>query len=86
MTVFTSLTVWLVLSAVLLLHIASVVLPSLYAKIAIFVNIALHIALVWVLLAIKAPLDETVVICMISVFFYTLLSFVKYKRRGGGSK
>ncbi len=85
MTVFSSVWVWIILVLAVFLHAVSVILPCKYVRVVIFANIALHIAMFSVVLLMKAPYDEIVTLYMISVFVYTLCSFLKYKF-GRGTK
>ena len=59
-----------------ILHIVTLFLRGNYAKILGFVNIVLHIFLLFPLLYIGAPIEETVLIYMISLFVYTASRFV----------
>lgn len=79
MTVFLSLPVLLGLAIILVLHILSQRLSELYGKIALFVNIALHIAMFVVLAFLGASADEVVLFFMCSVFLYTLVALIKAK-------
>ena len=78
MAAFSSVLVCVVFSIVCLLHIAAFWLDK-YGKIISFVNIALHIFLFFLLLKVGAPIDEALLIYMISALVYALASFVKYR-------
>ncbi len=86
MKFFSSAPAMIMLAAIVLLHILSIVLDGIWAKITISVNIALHIALFLVLIIAKIPLDETVTLYMMSVLVYVLSAFLKRRLEGRSDK
>ncbi|MBQ8720397.1 MAG: hypothetical protein IJY65_05130 [Clostridia bacterium] len=77
--------VWVYLGVLVLFHAASAFLDGLPSRITSYVNIALHAVYIPVLLVAGAPIEEGVLLYMISVLSYTLFCFVKHElqRRGG---
>ena len=63
------------------LHIASLLVSEKVGKILTYVNIGLHILLLPLLLLQKFTIEEGVLCYMISVFAYTLASYIVYKKR-----
>ena len=63
------------------LHIASLLISEKLGKILTFVNIGLHILLLPLLLLQKFTIEEGVLCYMISIFAYTLASYIVYKKR-----
>ena len=62
------------------LHIGILFMPEVLAKIMTYVNIGLHIAILPLMLMYQYTIEEGVLVYMISVFSYTLASFIKYER------
>ena len=86
MLLFHSTASLIILGAAILLHIGTQLIYGIFTKILTFVNIALHIALIIPLLLDGVPIEEAVLAYMISVFTYTLSSFVSHTvsvRRAG---
>jgi len=71
--------VLLILALMCVLHWVSVYLKGIISKIAVYVNIALHILVMLPMLSRKFTIEEAVLVYMISVFVYTFMSFVHYK-------
>ena len=72
----------LILSAlVCVLHVSGAFVGKLAARIINVVNIIIHIALICVFLYDGVPLDEAVLVFMLSVFVYTLTRFIIYEVR-----
>lgn len=74
------------LGVLIALHVASVVLRGTWAKLIAYLNIALHVGLMFVLLYLKLKIEEAVLVYLISVFAYTLASTVTYKVRERAAK
>ena len=77
------LTVLFIITALLAtaLHIGSVVLKKKTAEILTYVNLGLHIALIFELMALKASFELMTLVFMISLFVYLAASFISYKIR-----
>ena len=86
MTVFFELPVLLALLAIVALHITSLLVKSIYGKIALYINITLHIDLFILLIFLGASMGEIALAFMISVFVYTLAALIVYKFEGRGEK
>lgn len=78
MVIFKSVTVMIMLGAAVLLHLASQLCHGILAKILAISNICLHIALIFPLVFIKAPISEAVLCYMFSVFVYTAVFFFRH--------
>ena len=79
MILFSTPMVLLILALMCVLHWMPVYLKGIISKIAVYVNIALHILVMLPMLSRKFTIEEAVLVYMISVFAYTLMSFVHYK-------
>ena len=66
---------------ILLLHVLSAFVRGACATVLCIINIALHIALLAILIIGATPLEESVLAYMLSVFVYTLVRFVLYEVR-----
>lgn len=68
--------------AVVALHFAAPALPPLWEKILKYANIALHVAFYFVMMLCRIPLDEVVLLYLLSLLLYLLsaLFFHKLKR------
>ncbi len=86
MTVLSSPLALILLAVSIVLHIVGVFVPDKYLKIIVFVNICLHIWLFSVLIISGIPLEETVAVCTVSVFAYTLSAFLRFKFFGRADK
>lgn len=69
---------WVALGAMAFLHIVSVLADSHFSIHAISVNIGLHIVAFFLLLRAKAPIEESVLFYMVSLFIYVLSYEVKH--------
>ena len=67
------------LAVLLALHILSALLPTAISKATAIINIVLHIGLILPLMYYAFPFSEAVLVYMISLTFYTALSFALYK-------
>ena len=83
MTLFTSLPAVLMLAAACFLHLPAVFMNGLLAKISVFANITLHIALFCAMVFFAIPIEEAVLAFMISLFVYTAISLLHYKMGRG---
>ena len=83
MTVLSVWYVWVCLGVLVLLHAAAVFLEGMPARIASYANIALHVAYLFLLLLASAPIEEAVLLYMISTLAYSVMCFVKHKLAGG---
>ena len=66
--------VWMIL-----LHGGAVFLKKPLDQVASFINIVSHIAYLFILLDATFPIEEAVLLYMISVFFYTVFSAVRHR-------
>ena len=82
MIIFTSALSLISLGVVCGVHIASRLAPGILSKILDVVNVCLHIALIFVLMIEEIPIEESVLCYMISVFVYTLCSFLAHRLHG----
>ena len=62
------------------LHVLSVILHGVPARAVTYTNLALHVALLFVLSYLKLKIEEAVLVYLISVFAYTVAATVAYKR------
>ena len=74
------------LGVLIALHVASILLRGIAAKLIAYLNIALHVGLMFVLLYLKLKIEEAVLVYLISVFAYTLAATVTYKVRERAAK
>ncbi len=90
MTFYKDFQIILVLVAAFMLHIAAAIGIYLIKKpraikilstVSVCLNIALHLIFIVMLMYKAIPLEEAVLVFMVSVFFYTLASFVAYRIR-----
>ena len=81
MIIFKTPVILLMLALLIGLHIASLLVSEKLGKILTYVNIGLHILLLPLLLLQKFTIEEGVLTYMISIFAYTLASFIVYKKR-----
>lgn len=77
MTTTLTVVLWVALAVSCGLHLISFFLDNKIGKIVNFVNIALHIAYIPVMLFAKFKIDLAVLVYMISVFVYTLPRFIQ---------
>lgn len=82
MAFYTSWYVTMTFSLILLLHIASAFLPAKWGNILAKVNIGVHIAAVPLLLLAKIPLEECVLLFLISLLIFLLLGMAAGRLRG----
>ena len=85
MQVFESPLVLCMICAMIILHIISYFTHGIVPKILTYVNIALHIALIYPLISYGFKIDESVLLYMISFFVFVLVRFVGVRieeRRG----
>ncbi len=82
MTVLSVWYVWACLGVLVSLHAAAVFLRGMLARIASYANIALHVAYLFLLLLASAPIEEAVLLYMISALAYSIMCFAKYKISG----
>ncbi len=82
MVFYTNLWACIIISLILILHAASVFAKPLISKIAVYVNLTLHIAFFGLLLYIGAEISELAVLFMGSLLVYVALSFFFYKKIG----
>ena len=78
MVLFQSIASLILLGTVVLIHIATQLVDGILAKILTFVNIALHIAIIIPLLLDSVPIEEALLVYMISLFSYTLFSYFRH--------
>ena len=83
MIIFKTPVILLMLALLIGLHIASLLASEKLGKILTYVNIGLHILLLPLLLLQKFTIEEGVLTYMISIFAYTLASYIVYKVREG---
>ena len=83
MIIFKTPVILLMLALLIGLHIASLLVSEKLGKILTYVNIGLHILLLPLLLLQKFTIEEGVLTYMISIFAYTLASYIVYKVREG---
>ena len=83
MIIFKTPVILLMLALLIGLHIASLLASEKLGKILTYVNIGLHILLLPLLLIQKFTIEEGVLTYMISIFAYTLASYIVYKVREG---
>ena len=81
MIIFKTPIILLMLALLIGLHIASLLVKEKLGKILTYVNIGLHILLLPLLLIQKFTIEEGVLVYMISIFAYTLASYIVYKKR-----
>ena len=81
MIIFKTPVILLMLALLIGLHIASLLVSEKLGKILTYVNIGLHILLLPLLLIQKFTIEEGVLTYMISIFAYTLASYIVYKKR-----
>ena len=79
MIIFKTPIILLMLALLIGLHIASLLVKEKLGKILTYVNIGLHILLLPLLLIQKFTIEEGVLVYMISIFAYTLASYIVYK-------
>ena len=82
MTVLLKLPILIIFAAIFTLHVLSFALHNIIAKIAVFVNIALHIAMFVTLSFLGATMAETTLAFMISLLFYLACALAFYKLSG----
>ncbi len=78
MVIFQSVTVMIMLSTAVVLHITAQLCHGIVAKILAIVNICLHIGLIFPLVFGEIPISEAVLCYMFSVFVYTAMFFVRH--------
>ena len=81
MIIFKTPVILLALAVLIGLHIASLLVSEKLGKMLTYVNIGLHILLLPLLLIQKFTIEEGVLVYMISIFAYTLASYIVYKKR-----
>ena len=86
MVFITSPIVLVLLICIIALHAVNVFLENKWGKIAVFVNLALHIALFPALFFVSAPLSEVVLLFVFSFTAYVIMYFVKVKCKGGDNR
>ena len=79
MLLFSTPIVLAALALILALHALVAVLPELASKILSYVNIGLHIVLIFPLIYYKFSFEEAVLVYMISLTFNTFLAFLRYR-------
>ena len=86
MTILQSPAVCAAFCLLIALHITAAIFNGKVSKIINIVNITLHIALIFPLLICKIPIDEAVLLYMISTLAYTLARYIKssLEKRGDG--
>jgi hypothetical protein len=67
------------LSVLIVLHVLSMALRGTAARLIAYLNIALHVCLLFVLSYLKLKIEEAVLVYLISVFAYTVAATVMYK-------
>ena len=72
---------WIALSA---MHFILPILPGVWQRITKYANIYLHIALYFVLIFCRIPLDEVVLLFLLSLLFYILSALLWQKCHGKG--
>lgn len=78
MLIFKSAFTLIILGVVCALHLLSQLTSGILAKSLAFVNIALHIGLLFVLMLEEIPIAEAVLAYMFSTFVYVLIFFVMH--------
>ena len=86
MVFYTSVWACLIISLIIILHVLSVFLRGMLANVLSYVNIALHIGFIAVLLFIGAELSELVLLFMGSLLVRVVLVFIKERLMQKGSK
>jgi len=86
MTVFENTAALIIACAIILLHIITCILESRISKILKYVNIALHIGLIFPMIFGGMPIDEAVLLYMISIFVYTLSRLARGSLAGRGGR
>ena len=86
MIIFKTPLVLLALAVLIALHIVSHFVSEKLSKILTFVNIGLHVALLFLLMYKGFTIEEAVLAYMISLFAYTLTAYLTYKLRDGKTK
>ena len=84
MIIFQSTYALIITVVVISLHIVTAFSKSLPFKILNYVNIGLHIALFLTLILENVPIDEAVMVYMLSVFVYLAARLVRISTRGEG--
>jgi hypothetical protein len=79
MTALLKLPTMIILAVIIILHVLSFALRELYGKIAVFVNIALHIALFILLLFLEASMEEIAFAYILSLFVYLACALAAYR-------
>lgn len=82
LTVFSDPYVWIAAFVICTLHIVGALLHG-AAKIVNYVNIALHIASIFLLLLLDASMEEALLLYMISALVYVAVNFFKSGKRRG---
>ncbi len=72
---------WIALAA---MHFILPILPGIWQRIAKYINIYLHIVLYFLLIFCRIPLDEVVLLFLLSFLFYLLSALLWQKCRGKG--
>ena len=81
MTLFTNIPALIILTVICVLHFTVFVLPDLYSKIVGFVNIGLHISILFPLIFLDTKIQDVTLAYMISLFAYVLFALIFYKLR-----
>ena len=81
MLLFSTPQVMLILALMIVLHFLSIISRGTKSRILTGVNICLHIVAIIPLINFHFEMEEAVLVYMISLFFFTLLSLIVYKRR-----
>ena len=76
----------IIVFAIISIHIATLFLKEKTAKICTYVNIGLHILLFPILLIENIPIDEAVMLYMISIFAYLFPRFASSLLEKGGRR
>ena len=67
------------LALLIVLHAASLLLPPKAAKLVAYLNIVLHVGMLFVLACSKVKIEEAVLVYLVSVFAYTVMATVLYR-------
>jgi len=70
--------VLIALAAIIAIHAIAALVRDCASRILTYINIVLHLLLLIPLILYKFKLEEAVLVYMISVFAYTLISYIKY--------
>ena len=79
MIIFTTPLLLYALITMCAIHVITSIVPGIVAKILNYVNLVLHIVTLYLLMYAGAKVNEALLLYMISMFIYSLVSFVRYE-------